>query len=71
MKQGSSRDHVLSPDANIPPTLRLRKADLFSSADAAEMLDICEKQGVTVLGIEGFRIGNGQRVPDPTAIADY
>ena len=69
MKQGLPGE--LSPDAHILPTLRWRNADLFSPADAAEMLDRCEKRGVTVLGIEGFRIGNDQRVPDPTAIADY
>jgi hypothetical protein len=69
MKQGSPRE--LPPDANIRPTLRWRNADLFSPADAAEMLDGCEKRGVTVLGIEGFRIGNDRCFPDPTAIADY
>jgi hypothetical protein len=69
MKQRSHLD--LAPDADVHTTLRWGNADLFSSNDAVEMLDRCEKRGVTVLGIEGFRIENNRRIPDPTAIADY
>ena len=61
----------LSMETTVKPTLRWGETDLFSAADAAKLLDYCERNRVTVLGIEGFLVKDNRRVPDMRAIADY
>lgn len=44
---------------------------LVKLLDAKRLLDGCEKEGVRVLGIEGFTFDGNSLIPDMDAIADY
>jgi hypothetical protein len=44
---------------------------LFSVSDGLVLMDYCEKSGIAVLGVEGFRLKEGSRVPDMDCIADF
>jgi hypothetical protein len=58
-------------ETTVTPTLRWGSAELFSAADVPRLLDYCERNNVTVLGIEGFLVKDNRRVPHAGAIADY
>lgn len=61
----------LHRETAVTPTVRWESVELFSAADAPRLLDYCERNNVTVLGIEGFLVKDNKRVPDTGAIADY
>lgn len=44
--------------------------ELIPSSEAARLLDECATAGVRVLGLEGFRLADGETRPDMSAIAD-
>lgn len=62
---------VLSNQLPFVPTKLWGDTALFSILDAFKLLDCCEKYGFSVLGIEGFRVSDGGRVPDMNCIADF
>ena len=44
--------------------------DKFSRQFAHEIIDLCEKQGVGILGIEGFYLSDGKFIPQLDHILD-
>ncbi len=54
----------------VKPTLLWGDVLLFSSEDSVNFLEMCEKFEVPILGVEGFRIANGKRMPDMECILD-
>lgn len=55
----------------LEPTLLWGGTPLFSLDDAIKLLGFCEQNDAAVLGIEGFKIAGGKRVPDMDCIADF
>jgi hypothetical protein len=44
---------------------------LMTAPDAMSFLDACLASGALVLGVEGFRLKDGEVHPDQNAIADF
>lgn len=44
---------------------------MFSVSDGLVLMDYCERNGIAVLGVEGFRLKEGSRIPDMDCIADF
>lgn len=44
--------------------------DKFSRQSALEIIDLCERQGVGILGIEGFYLTDGKVIPQLDHILD-
>lgn len=53
------------------PTMVWGKVPLFDAKDAVAFLIECEKLDVGILGVEGFRVLDGKRVPDMNYILDF
>jgi hypothetical protein len=53
------------------PTLWWKEIALFNVDDSQLLADCCLKQGIAILGIEGFRIKGNCRSPDMDYIADF
>lgn len=62
---------VIAQDLPITPTLLWGGVPLFNVSDGLKLLDYCESNGVAVLGVEGFAIKGGKRVPDMDCIVDF
>lgn len=56
-------------DLNLP-TRWWRDVPLFSISDSAVLLSYCANMCIGVLGVEGFRLEQGHRIPDMDCIAD-
>ncbi len=50
---------------------RVGSLELVAFDDAETFLEASAKEGLVVLGVEGFRIVAGQAVPDMESIADF
>ena len=58
-------------DLPITPTLVWCGTPLFDVDDGIKLVDYCKKNNIAVLGIEGFKIKGGKRVPDMDCIVDF
>lgn len=58
-------------DLPITPTLVWCGTPLFDVDDAIRLVDYCKKSNIAVLGIEGFKIKGGKRIPDMDCIVDF
>lgn len=56
---------------NIQSSKLFEGAQLFDVALSKKVLDKCEEYDVAVLGIEGFIVLEGRRIPDMNCIADF
>ena len=61
------------PVENLPiePTLMWNGIPLFDAADGVELIDYCWGNNIAVLGVEGFKIEGGRRVPKMDCIIDF
>lgn len=55
----------------ITPTLMWNGTPLFDVSDGVRLVDYCKDNGIAVLGIEGFKVKGGERVPDMNCIVDF
>ena len=58
-------------DLPITPTLVWCGTPLFDVDDAIRLVDYCKKNNIVVLGVEGFKIKGGKRIPDMDCIVDF
>ncbi|MDF0733005.1 hypothetical protein P0Y43_20135 [Pseudomonas entomophila] len=58
-------------DLPIAPTLIWGGTPLFDAGDGIKLVDYCKNNGIAVLGIEGFKIKGGKRIPDMNCIVDF
>jgi hypothetical protein len=58
-------------NVDLEPTRLWGDTPLFNLNDGIKLLAFCEKHGAAVLGIEGFKILGGKRVPNLNYIADF
>lgn len=58
-------------DLPITPTLMWNGTPLFNVGDGVRLVEYCKNNGIAVLGVEGFRIKGGRRVPDVDCIVDF
>lgn len=57
-------------DLNLP-TRWWGDVALFGISDCSVLLNYCASVGIAVLGVEGFRLEQGHRIPDMDCIADF
>lgn len=55
----------------IIPTLIWNGTPLFDVADGVKLIGYCKSNGIAVLGMEGFKIKEGKRIPDMDCIVDF
>ncbi|MBJ9978332.1 hypothetical protein IAE35_23165 [Pseudomonas sp. S75] len=55
----------------IVPTLVWNGIPLFDVSDGLRLVDYCKRNGIAVLGVEGFKIKEGKRIPDMDCIVDF
>jgi len=55
----------------IVPTLVWNGTPLFDVSDGVKLIDYCKSNGIAVLGVEGFKIKGGKRIPDMDCIVDF
>lgn len=61
-------------DANelpIKPTMLWGNAPIYNVSDGLNLIDYCGANGIAVLGLEGFSILDGKRVPDMNCVIDF
>jgi len=58
-------------DLPITPTLMWSGTPLFDVGDGMRLVDYCKNNDIAVLGIEGFKIKGGKRIPDMDCIVDF
>lgn len=58
-------------DLPVNPTLLWGGIPLFDAGDGLKLLDYCKDNGIAVLGLEGFKVEGGNRVPDMDCIVDF
>lgn len=58
-------------DLPITPTLVWCGTPLFDVDDAIRLVDYCKKNNIVVLGVEGFKIKGGKRIPDMDCIVGF
>lgn len=56
---------------NELPTMIFNNVPLFDKISGLKLLSFCEQHSIIVLGIEGFRVDNGFRIPIMECIADF
>lgn len=62
---------VAVEDLPITPTLMWSGTPLFDTYDGIRLIDFCKNNEIAVLGIEGFKVKGGKRVPDMDCIVDF
>lgn len=55
----------------ITPALMWDGTPLFDVSDGVKLVDYCKNNCIAVLGIEGFKIKEGKRIPDMDCIVDF
>lgn len=55
----------------ITPTLMWNGTPLFDVGDGVKLVEYCKNNGIAILGVEGFRVEGGKRVPDMECIVDF
>lgn len=55
----------------ITPTLMWDGTSLFDVGDGVRLIEYCKNNGIAILGIEGFKIKGGKRIPDMDCIVDF
>lgn len=55
----------------VTPTLMWRDVPLFDISDGFKLVEYCECNNIAVLGIEGFKVKDGRRIPDMDCIVDF
>lgn len=63
-------DDLLSR-SGLRPTARSAGVSLFDSPDSVRLLELCERLGIGVLGIEGFTLSNDDLFPEVDYIGDF
>ena len=55
----------------ITPTLMWSASPLFDVGDGVSLIDYCKNNDIAVLGIDGFEIKEGKRIPCMDCIIDF
>ncbi|MBF4554930.1 hypothetical protein H7698_02525 [Pseudomonas sp. p50] len=55
----------------ITPTMLWSGTPLFNVDDGLRLVDYCKNNDIAVLGIDGFKIKGGKRIPDIDCIVDF
>ncbi len=53
------------------PTIWWEGVPLFNIEDSFLLMDYCTKNGIGVLGVEGFYLKGGRRIPNMDCIVDF
>jgi hypothetical protein len=61
------------PVESLPliPTMIWDGISLFSISDGLKLIDYCGRHEIDILGMEGFIVNGGRRIPDMDCIADF
>jgi hypothetical protein len=63
--------HTVLRAQSLSPTSYADEVPLFDRDDSVRLLDLCQRQGLGVLGIEGFTLSGNARYPDTNHVADF
>lgn len=58
-------------DLPIASTLIWNGTPLFDVSDGVKLVNYCRDNGIAILGVEGFKIKDGKRIPDMDCIVDF